>query len=44
MDNKFNIHTDLAVESQERFKGDNVEISGVEVYENVDDLHKVKLT
>ena len=44
MENKFNIHTDLAVESQERFKGDNVEISGVEVYENVDDLHKVKLT
>lgn len=44
MDNKFNIHTDLAVESQERFKGDNIEISGVEVYENVDDLHRVKLT
>ncbi len=44
MNDKFNIYTDLAVESKERFKGDNVEISGVEVYENIDDVYEVKLT
>lgn len=44
MNNKYNIHTDLAVESKERFKGDDIEISGVKVYEKTDDKHNVKLT
>ena len=41
---KFDIHTDLAVENKERFQGDNVEISGVKIYERMDDKYGVKLT
>lgn len=41
---KFNIHTDLAVENKERFQGDDVEISGVKVYERFDDKYEVNVT
>lgn len=41
---KFNIHTDLAVENKERFQDDNIEISGVKVYERFDDKYEVNLT
>ena len=41
---KFNIHTDLAVENKERFQGDDVEISGVKVYERFDDRYEVNVT
>ena len=44
MRNKFNIYTDLAVENKERFQGDNVEISGVKVYEKYDNKYLVNLT
>ena len=44
MNEKFDIYTDLAVENKERFQGDNVEISGVKVYERYDDKYEVKLT
>ena len=41
---KFDIHTDLAVENKERFQSDNVEISGVKVYERKEEKYGVKLT
>ena len=41
---KFDIHTDLAVENKERFQGDDIEISGVKVYERKEDKSGVKLT
>ena len=44
MVDKFNIHTDLAVENKERFQGDDTEISGVKVYEKYDERYGVKLT
>lgn len=44
MIDRFNIHTDLAVENKERFQGDDVEISGVKVYENVDEKYNINLT
>ena len=44
MKDKFNIHTDLAVENKERFQGDDTEISGVKVYEKLDERYGVKLT
>ena len=44
MYDKFDIHTDLAVENKERFQSNNVEISGVKVYERKDEKYGVKLT
>lgn len=44
MVDKFNIHTDLAVENKERFQGNDTEISGVKVYEKYDERYGVKLT
>lgn len=44
MHEKFDIYTDLAVENKERFQNDNVEISGVKVYERIDEKYGVKLT
>lgn len=41
---KFCIYTDLAVENKERFQNDNVEISGVKVYEEFDNKYDVNLT
>ena len=44
MHKQFNIYTDLAVENRERFQNDNVEITGVKVYERTDEKYGVKLT
>ena len=41
MHEKFDIYTDLAVENKERFQNDNVEISGVKVYERIDEKYGV---
>ena len=41
---KLNIRTDLAVENKERFQDDNVEISGVKVFEKYDEKYNVNLT
>ena len=39
-----NIRTDLALEVRESYEGDNVEIKGVELYEEVDSEGRIKIT
>lgn len=41
---KYNIHTDLALEDKERFESDNVEISGVSVEEIYDKEKDIQVT
>lgn len=40
----FSVHTDLAVENREQFKGQNKEISGVRLEEKYDTSHGVRIT
>lgn len=40
----FSVHTDLAVENREKFKGTNIEISGVKLSESYDKENNVHLT
>lgn len=41
---KYSIHTDLALETKERFESDNVEVQGVVVEEEYDEEREIKIT
>lgn len=41
---KYNVHTDLALEEKERFESDNVEIQGVVVEEVYDEEREIRIT
>ena len=41
---KYNIHTDLALEDKERFESDNVEVQGVVLEENYDEEKELRIT
>lgn len=40
----FSVHTDLAVENREKFKGQNIEIAGVKLSESYDKKNNVRIT
>lgn len=41
---KYNVHTDLALEDKERFESDNVEVQGVVLEERYDEEREIKVT
>lgn len=41
---KYSIHTDLALEDKERFESDHVEIQGVIVEEDYDEIREIRIT
>lgn len=41
---KYNIHTDLALEEKERFESDHVEVQGVTVEETYDEEREIRIT
>lgn len=41
---KYNIHTDLALEEKERFESDHVEVQGVAVEESYDEKREIRIT